>query len=196
MAKHRRVRVVVRLAPRTVLRYEQLADKFGYSRSELYRVGLEQAFGAVQKWCERARDPDLLFADAVSGPADSQAQPASPPPRSGVSAGTPIARLAAFAGTLVEEAGDVATVRTALLEKADELGLSRAQADPYVDALAADVARASSVTADTPARSRRAARARRASADSPSSPATVPPASESSTAVPSPDLGVEVPELD
>lgn len=196
MAKTRSVRVVVRLAPRTVLRYEQLAQQFGYTRSELYRVGLEHGFASVKRWCERARDPELLFAAAVSPGGQTSSPEPTRPSRSLLSAETPIAQLAAFAGNLVAQSASVADVRQVLLAKADELGLSRAQADPYVDALAVDVARAFATAADGTARSRRAGG---------SSPEAVPtssgdhdPPSDAGDGVPGSqlDLDVDVPELD
>ena len=137
MSTVRRVRVVVRISPQIALKYEQLAQRFGYTRSELYRLGLDHGLAPVTKWCQRSSgDFGELLDQSLDPSIDSDASLDAAPQ-------TPIGRLAVFAQALVASdfAADGPRVREALLAEAETVGLSRTQAEPYVHALASDVVR-------------------------------------------------------
>ena len=142
MPATRFVRIAFRLPPTIPLKYQQLAQRYGYTRSDLYRLGLEHGFAAVQRWCERSTD--VLDLPSLSGGApDLSSALAGPDSQDGrgSSSETPLSRLARFAKTLVgsESAKDVSQLKRQLVGKADALGLSRVQSDPYVDVLATGV---------------------------------------------------------
>ena len=141
----RRVRVVVFLAPQVALQYDTLAQRYGFTRSELYRLGLEYGYAAVARWCKKSSvrlagsdvvDVDGVVADVGRGGAsDLGAATAGPDARS------PVAALSRFAGTFVgkKDAADTAKLRHLFTDHASTLGMAVRQAEVYVDALVRDV---------------------------------------------------------
>ena len=184
MPATRFVRLVVRVPPTIPIKYQQLADRFGYTRSELYRVALEQNMPAVARWCERSAT--VLDADLSSLVVDAD----SPGTRGFSSTGS-LAHLATYAKTLVGQSSteDVPELKRLLRVKADELGLSRAQSDPYVEVLAVGVLQLKARAARTSKRS--------SSQSGVPSSVTSNPSSDDGPSASDPDSDLhDVPELD
>ena len=188
MASTRRVRVVLRIPPQLAVKYERLGQQFGYTRSELYRLALDHAYPAMAKWCERGTGALDGATGDLLGSSDSASASAS--------SLTPLGRLSALAGTLVstDPVPDLARVRAQLFAKADSLGLSRMQSEPYVDVLVAEVARSSQRAAAKSARSGQRPRSRAGAA--PLLPTSSPTADDDSDSDLDPSSLSTVPELD
>ena len=140
MSRSRLVKVVIRVSPQLALKYEQLAQRFGYTRTELYRLGLDHGLSSVTKWCDRSSgDFGELAEQSLNPSIDSDTSLA-------LESQTPLGRLAIFAQSLVASdfAADRSRVSQELLDRAETVGLSRTQAEPYVHALASDVVRSAS----------------------------------------------------
>lgn len=148
MPATRFVRLVVRVPPTIPVKYQQLADRFGYTRSELYRVALDQNLPAVARWCERS-------ATVLDGDLSSLVADAESPGARGFSSTGSLAHLTTYAKTLVSQSPteDVLELKRLLRVKADDLGLSRAQSDPYVEVLAVGVLQLKARAARTSKRS-------------------------------------------
>ena len=53
MGRVKKVKVVMFVSPVLALRYTELAEKYGISRSELYRMTLDRGYRSTLEWCSR-----------------------------------------------------------------------------------------------------------------------------------------------
>ena len=59
MGRVKKVKVVMFVSPVLALRYTELAEKYGISRSELYRMTLERGYRSTLEWCGRQQEASL-----------------------------------------------------------------------------------------------------------------------------------------
>ena len=132
-ASTRKIKVVLFASPRLVLRYQDLAAKYGMSRSELMRVTLQRGFQSTEQWCRRQHERfhDDEGEGAASGGSGSSAELSS------ASAASPVASLAAYGGALVDQHPDLdqADFRTMVSAHGATMGISQSQLGPLVDEL-------------------------------------------------------------
>ena len=169
------------LPPQLVLQFENLAGRYGYSRSELIRLAVERGYPAVKKWCGESDFVGVAGLGAAGGDLQASADASSVPSGSGSSAAaegfaSPVAALSRYAGGLIgkPEARDYPALRGLVAAHAADVGLSAQQAAPYVDVLARDVFHRSAELADAgtaaPAGARGGRRGRTSSAAPPAAP--------------------------
>ena len=135
-ARHNKVRLIAFVPASLMMRYRDLAERYGISRSELYRMSLEQGFKATKQYCER-RAAEFLV---LTGDTDRPASPASKLAAAAAGAGSgapPLDALHAYSDTLIEhDSGiDVDVFRKMVTAQSAVLGPFRVQVDPTIEYL-------------------------------------------------------------
>ena len=136
MANRNRVRVVLYATHRLVLRYAELASRFGLPRSEVYRIALDRGYKSTLSWLERTHAQSDLGSVVAGSGADGAADPPSVP---SAHDGSPLAALQRYAATLAARS-DLSSdqLRFLLVVHAEAVGIKSADAASFVDVILAD----------------------------------------------------------
>lgn len=142
--RNRKVKIISFIPASLVLQYDQLARKYGISRSELYRLAIHRAFRSVSIWCEQTHsliESSGQSADVEVGARPVAAQLAGRSVPGGGSDGSPLAALQGFCQTLLAQEPEISDDQFATMAKAQAtvLGLSAVQAEPVIEALVAEM---------------------------------------------------------
>ena len=144
MGRVKKVKVVMFVSPVLALRYTELAEKYGISRSELYRMTLDRGYRSTLEWCGRqhqalsARDVDE--GSSESSAAGGSAAPSAPAGSVGSDA-SPLVQLRHYARVLFQQDLEIGeeSFRSAVSAQAMVLGFGSKQGAGFVDGLVSEM---------------------------------------------------------
>ena len=122
------------------LRYTELAEKYGISRSELYRMTLERGYRSTLEWCGRQQEAlSALDVDEVSD--GSSAEGGSASMASVRSDASPLVQLRHYARVLFQQDLEIGeeSFRAAVSAQALVLGFGPKQAGSFVNGLVSEM---------------------------------------------------------